>query len=113
MKVTITSLELKSPWKFFSLSYQAMKILRQLSGTNCVKKKSTGFWTRHYTMTLWNTEQDLKAFARSGQHLNAMKNGASIAREIRILTIDAKELPTWKIAKLLLKEKGRIFSYGD
>jgi hypothetical protein len=112
MKVTITSLELKSPWKFFSLSYQAMKILQQLAKTNCVKKKSTGFWTKHYTMTLWNTEDDLKTFAKSGQHLESMKKGGQIAKEIRTLTIDASQLPNWKEAKALLKEKGRVVHYG-
>lgn len=111
MKVTITSLELKSAWKFFSLSYQAMKILQQLLATKCMKKRSTGFWTKHYTMTLWENESDLKAFAKSGQHLESMKKGNSIAKEIRILTIDATELPDWKNAKALLKEKGRVFNY--
>jgi hypothetical protein len=111
MKVTITSLELKSPWKFFSLSYQAMKILQQLATTKCVKKKTTGFWTSHYTMTLWENENDLKAFSKSGQHLDAMKKGGSFAKEIRILTIDATELPNWKDAKAMLKEKGRVFNY--
>jgi hypothetical protein len=111
MKVTITSLELKSPWKFFSLSYQAMKILQQLAKTDCVKKKSTGFWTKHYTMTLWKTEEDLKNFAKSGQHLDSMKKGGVIAKEIRTLTMDASDLPTWKEAKALLKEKGRAIRY--
>ena len=111
MKVTITSLELKSPWKFFSLSYQAMKILQQLATTNCVKKKTTGFWTTHYTMTLWKSEEDLKAFSKSGEHLAAMKKGNQIATEIRILTIDASDLPDWKKAKMMLKEKGRVLRY--
>lgn len=111
MKVTITSLELKSPWKFFSLSYQAMKILQQLATTNCVKKKTTGFWTKHYTMTLWRSEEDLKAFSRSGEHLAAMKKGNEIAKEIRVLTIEAQDLPGWNQAKVMLKEKGRVFNY--
>jgi hypothetical protein len=111
MKVTITSLELKSPWKFFSLSYQAMKILQQIGKTNCIEKKSTGFWTKHYTMTLWETETDLKTFAKSGKHLESMKKAGEIAKEIRTLTIDATTLPNWKYAKALLKEKGRIVRY--
>jgi hypothetical protein len=111
MKVTITSLELKSPWKFFSLSYQAMKILQQLATTDCVEKKSTGFWTKHYTMTLWKTEGDLKNFAKSGKHFESMKKGAQIAKEIRTLTMDATKLPNWKEAKAVLNEKGRIIRY--
>ena len=65
----------------------------------------------HYTMTMWENENDLKDFAKSGHHLEAMKMGSSIAKEIRILTIDATELPNWKEAKALLKEQGRVFSY--
>jgi hypothetical protein len=111
MKVTITSLELKSPWKFFALSYQAMKIIQQLASTHCVKKKTRGFWTKHYTMTLWRSEEELKAFSRSGEHLAAMKKGNQIAKEIRILTIDAADLPKWNDAKIMLKEKGRVLRY--
>src|SRR5688500_4883894 len=111
MKVTITSIELKSPFKFFALSYRAMNILKQLSATNCLKKKSRGFWTKHYTMTLWENEHDLKTFAKSGSHLEAMKNSASIAKEIRTLTLDADKLPDWKEAKSLLKKQGRALNF--
>lgn len=102
MKVTITSIELKSPFKFFVLSKNAMYILRQLRATNCVQMKKRGFWMKHYTMTLWNNEQELKDFAMSGAHLQAMKASKSIAREIRTLTIDADVLPDWKTAIHLL-----------
>ena len=65
----------------------------------------------HYTMTLWESEEDLKAFAASGAHLEAMKKGASIAREIRTLTIDATELPDWKTAKKMLEKEGKSITY--
>ena len=65
----------------------------------------------HYTMTLWESEEDLKAFAASGAHLEAMKKGASIAREIRTLTIDGEQLPDWKTAKELLKKEGKGIMY--
>lgn len=73
MKVTITSIELKGPMKFFLLSSRALKVIKQLKTTNFKDFKSTGFWTKHYTMTLWNNEAELKEFARSGPHLDAMK----------------------------------------
>lgn len=60
---------------------------------------------KHYTMTLWESEQDLKLFASSGAHLDAMKSSKEIAREIRTITIDADKLPNWKEAEKLL-EKG-------
>lgn len=112
MKLTITSLELKSPFRFFALSYKAMKIIQQLKNTECVAYKSQGFWTMHYTMSLWENEGQIRDFARSGQHLEAMKQSSKIAREIRVLTIDADKIPKWKEAKHLLKIKGKVYKYS-
>jgi hypothetical protein len=112
MKVTITSLELKGPFKFFALSYKAMKIVGQLKTANCVKFKKRGLWTKHYTMSLWTSEQDLRTFSTSGAHLEAMKSSKEIAREIRTYTYDATSLPDWKTAKELLLEKGRVIRYN-
>lgn len=103
MKLTITYIRLKGSLKFFALSYKAMGILNQLKATNCVGMKKQGIWKDHYTMTLWHSEEDLKAFARSGAHLKAMKESQSIASEIKTLTIDATEFPSWEEAKALLK----------
>ena len=111
MKVNITSIELKGPFKFFALSSRALKIIRQLKATNCTKYKTVGVWTKHYTMSLWNSETELKEFARSGAHLEAMKGSAQIAKEIRTLTIDADSLPNWKEAKKLL-ENGKVIKFG-
>ena len=65
----------------------------------------------HYTMTLWENEEDLKTFAKSGAHLEAMQKGAKIASEIRTLTMDAEQLPDWKTAKTMLAERGNIMRY--
>ena len=110
MKVTITSIELKGPLQFFALSTRAMKIVKQLKSTNYKDFKKQGFWTKHYTMTLWNSEQEIKEFARSGAHLEAMKESRRIAKEIQTITIEANNLPSWKEAKELLK-KGKIISF--
>jgi hypothetical protein len=110
MKVTITSIELKGPLKFFALSKSAMYILRQLKTTDCTDYKAKGFWTKHYTMTLWNNEEEMKAFAKSGAHLEAMKTSAKIAKEIWTFTYDASELPSWKEAYRLL-EKGKVLRF--
>lgn len=110
MKATITSIELKGPLKFFALSAKALKIVRQLKSSNCKQFKKRGFWTKHYTMTLWNNEDELREFAASGAHLDAMKNSKQIAKEIRTITIDAEILPSWDEAKKLL-ENARIFRF--
>lgn len=110
MKAVLTSIELKSPLHFFSLSRQAFKIIKQLNRSPHLDFKKRGLWTTHFTMTLWTNEEELLAFARSGAHLEAMKNSAKIAKEIRTLTIDAEALPSWKEAQGLL-ERASVIRY--
>jgi len=110
MKATITSIELRGPLKFFALSSKALTITRQLKSTNYKDFKKKGIWTKHYTMTLWNNENELKEFARSGAHLDAMKSSKQIAKEIRTITIDTNSLPDWKEAIRLL-EDGKVIKY--
>ena len=80
MKATITSIELKTIFKFFPLSIYALNIVKQLKTTDCLDFKKQGVWTLHYTMTLWENEEQLKKFARSGAQLKAMKDSAKIAK---------------------------------
>jgi hypothetical protein len=61
-------------------------------------------------MTLWKSEEELKDFARSGAHMEAMKISKDIAKEIGTITIDATELPDWSTAKELLN-KAKVFKY--
>ena len=103
MKLSITYIELKSPLKFFSLSWMAMQIMLQLRKTNCKGFKKTGIWTSHYTMSLWETEADMNDFFRSGAHLEAMRNSAKIASFIKVLTIDADNFIPWPDAKKQLE----------
>jgi hypothetical protein len=110
MKATITSIELRGPLKFFALSAHALNILKQLKATSCKDFKKRGIWTKHYTMTLWNSENELKEFAKSGAHLDAMKKSKLIAKEIRTITIDAEVLSSWMEAKKLL-EDARVFTF--
>ncbi|MFI1771395.1 DUF3291 domain-containing protein [Thalassobellus citreus] len=110
MKATITSIELNSPFKFFILSAITLKIVRQLKSTNCKEFKSKGFWTKHYTMTLWNNEKEMKEFATSGAHLEGMKASKKISKEIRTVTVDTTELPNWNEAKKLLSN-GKVIRF--
>ncbi len=110
MKATITSIELKGPLKFFALSASAYGIIKQLKATKFKDFKKRGIWTKHYTMTLWNNENELKEFAKSGAHLDAMKKGKNIAKEIRTITIDADSLPSWDEAKKLL-DNAKVVKY--
>ena len=73
--------------------------------------KNTGWGYMHYTMSAWETSSDLKEFARTGAHADAMKRSVALAREIRILTYETNRVPSWREAKALIKEKGRIISF--
>ncbi|MEQ9593647.1 MAG: DUF3291 domain-containing protein [Cyclobacteriaceae bacterium] len=110
MKATITSIELKGPLKFFALSANALNIIKQLKATSYKDFKKRGIWTKHYTMTLWNNESELRDFAKSGAHLDAMKKSKNIAKEIRTITIDTGALPSWDEAKKLL-ENAKVLKF--
>ena len=110
MIVVITSLELKRPYHFFLFSYTAMGVVKQLKKTQSKAFKSTGFWTKHYTMSLWENEEDMKQFAHSGAHLDAMKMSKKVAKEIWTHRLEMDSLPNWKEAKALLKE-GRVLRF--
>ena len=112
MIINITSIELRSPLQFFVLSYQGLQIYKQLdNNTPCLAKKNTGFWTMHYTLTAWRNEADMKDFARSGAHRDAMQLSAKLAKEIRVFTQEMDEIPDWKTAKQLVAERGRVLSF--
>jgi hypothetical protein len=71
MIVNITSIRLKSLWKFFLLSYYALNIVRQTkSQKGFISLKNTGFGFMHYTVTCWETEEDLRVFARVARTRN-------------------------------------------
>lgn len=111
MKLSITYIELKGPLKFFALSAEALKIIKQLKTTPCKKYKSTGFWKKHYTMTLWSDTEEMKNFAHSGAHLKAMKMSSKIAKEIKVVTIDCNKLISWKEAKKLIANSKKAMRF--
>ena len=112
MVVNITSIRLRSLWKFFSLSYHALGIVNQTKRQKgFIKLKNTGFGYLHYTLSAWESEEDLRTFARSGAHLESMRKSSRLATEIRTFSYSSDHLPSWKEARQILTEKGRIFRY--
>lgn len=111
MKVTITSLELKKLYYFFPFSWAAMQVVMQIKKSPALQFKSTGFGKKHYTMSLWDSEDDLKKFAREGAHLEAMKKSSRFSREIRTYTFDGDSLPDWKKAKEMLLANGKSLRF--
>lgn len=111
MIAVITLIELKSPFKFFGLAKNALSIMQQMKTVNYKAFKKTGFWTTHYTMSLWENKADMQAFARSGAHLASMKKSAELANKIITLTLETDTLPDWKTAKIRLKNEGKVLNF--
>ena len=73
--------------------------------------KITGFGYDHYTLSVWETADDVKSFAHSGAHLQAVEITRELASEVTIYTFESDLVPTWKDLIRLLKEKGRRIHY--
>ena len=113
MYITITYIRLKKWWHYFPLTFNAMKITMQMyKEKGFVKMKNTGWGYLHFTISSWQNEEDLRRFAHSGAHLNAMKKSKTIAHEVGTYTYKAAALPDWKTAKDLVLTQGKIFSFS-
>ena len=112
MVITITSIRLKSVWYFFKLSLFGLRIVKQTKQEKgFMQMKNTGFGYMHYTLSVWESEEDLKRFARSGAHAAAMQQSKNIATEIRTYTYQIEQIPSWQEVKRLLKEKGKVHTF--
>ena len=112
MIITVTSIRLRKWWLYFYLTSLAFKITLQLrKQKGFIKMKNTGFGYLHFTLSVWETEEDLKRFAREGAHLKAMKKSSVLATEIRTYTYQSDQVPNWKEAKNLLLEKGKVLTF--
>lgn len=96
---------------FFGFSNIVFQVLQQLKISQCKAYKTRGGLLTHYTLSGWEDDAQLNTFTRNAAHLKAMKQSASLAKEIRTLTYEADDLPDWKTAKKLLFEKGKILSF--
>lgn len=112
MVITVTSIKLRSVWYFFRLSLFGYKIQKQAANeSGFIKMKNTGFGYEHFTLSAWESEADLKRFARSGEHSAAMKHTRELATEVRTYTYSADTLPNWPAAKQLLKDKAKVLKF--
>jgi heme-degrading monooxygenase HmoA len=113
MRITVTSIQLRSPWQFFQLSNHGRKIQAQAKKSpGFVKMKNTGWGKLHYTLSVWDSEAEMKDFVRTGAHMEAMKQSAALSHEIRTYTYESESLPDWKEAKRLLLQNGKTMKFA-
>ncbi|MEQ8358015.1 MAG: DUF3291 domain-containing protein [Cytophagales bacterium] len=110
MYLSITLITLKHPKHIYTLVTQANEMLKRLGEYNCKGVKTRGFWKNHYTMTLWENEEDIRRFNKSELHQKSIRGASKIANEVRIKRIESDRLIKWKEAKLML-EKGKVYKY--
>lgn len=112
MVITVTSIKLRNVWYYFKLALLAFRIVKQTKNEKgFIKLKNTGFGYYHYTLSVWESETDLKRFARTGAHSEAMKQSKHLATEIRTYTYSSDVLPDWKQVKALLSEKVKVLNF--
>lgn len=103
MIVSVTKLELVSYSKlapFFSFN---TRIIAELKQSKCVKFKVSCNWNfkTWYTMSVWETENDLHEFYRNGTHLEAMKAARGLANKLESRRIQGEDFISWgKVKKL-------------
>ena len=112
MIITVTLIKLRSVWYYFKLTMFAFKIVKQLkSEKGFIEMKNTGFGYDHYTLSVWQTTEDLKRFSRSGAHAEAMKHTKQIATEVKTYTYSSENIPNWKEVKKLLAGNAKVLNF--
>ncbi|BDS12241.1 hypothetical protein [Aureispira anguillae] len=104
MIITVTSVRLRSLWYYFKLSWHGLKITLQVrKAPGFIKMKNTGFGYLHYTITSWESKEDMQKAMLLGAHGEAMKESAKLAIETGSYTYESDRFPSWKEAKEKLK----------
>ncbi|HRF75834.1 MAG TPA: hypothetical protein PLJ00_02600 [Chitinophagales bacterium] len=112
MIITVTYIHLRKPWFFFRLSYFGYKIMRQAQNSSgFIRMSNSGFWRDHYTLSAWENEAAMKNFARSGEHLKAMKQSQSISDKLATYSYVAEKFPDWNTAKQLIHKNGKVLTF--
>ncbi len=98
MYISTTRLQLKSVWNFFLFLKLNGKVQRQIKtakGILSIAGKGTSF-TKFYTITSWESKEDMLVFMRSDAHAVAMKNSFKLAKNITAHGYKSDSVPAWK-----------------
>lgn len=101
MILTLTKIELISYSKLLPFIRFNSLIVKQLKKSRCKKYKVSNDWNfkAFYTMTLWENENDINEFYRTGDHLIAMKQSKRISSKIQSKRLIENDLINWNDAK--------------
>lgn len=111
MIVVVTSIRLKSIGHLLHFVRLTSRSVQQLKKDYPhVIFKASGFWKTYYTLTGWNDAAEMKRYATSGAHLEAMKSSSKVAARIQTVIFESTDFPSWQEAKEKLIT-GKIITY--
>ena len=103
MILSITKIELNSYSKLISFLKFNGQIIKELKQSKCLGFKLTNeyYLKVWYTMTLWESEDEINNFYRNGTHLEAMKQSKKFSSKINSVRVAKDDLMKWSEAKKL------------
>ena len=106
--VSITGLELKSPFYAPAFWWHAVRSMRQAyTATGLISAQARKIGGIHHTLTLWEDEAAMRAYLVTGAHLGAMKAFHKLATG-RTIGFECETPPTWAEVPELWATKGKI-----
>lgn len=109
MIVSITELNLKNFWSFLIFIPHAVKSKIQASkakGLVFIDLQSEGLLVQR-TLSAWETEQDVRNYIKSGNHLKAMKALGRHSKTSYTARYTSETMPTWDEALAYLRKNGK------
>ena len=109
MVASITELNLKNLWSYFVFIPHAVKSKIQAEkakGIISISLKSQGLLTQR-TLTIWDSEEAMRDYVRSGDHIKAMRAFARHANKSYSAHFEVASAPTWEVALEFLRKNGR------
>ncbi|MRG87183.1 DUF3291 domain-containing protein [Salinibacillus xinjiangensis] len=98
MFISVTRLHVKGKRKlpsFFWHTYKSIiqsKKAKGLLHSSFEKEGRETFWT----LTVWESKDDMKKYRNNGNHLKAMKISRNIADELQYINWEGDQNPSWK-----------------
>jgi hypothetical protein len=110
--VSITNIKIKGIVQYARFWYYLVPVVSQAQ-SSAIQTLTTIMNGRHYTMTVWNSRQEMLSFIHSGAHLQAIKDKVLpvIASEAFFYSYETEEIPDWPEAAMLLSSKGRPYNF--
>ncbi len=111
MIVSITRLHLRSVRSlpaFTRLTLQAHRQIHKTPGLLRTSYRKEGLLT-YWTLSIWESEEQLRTFRNNGAHLEAMKRSRQLADELQYIRFSTETVKLdWGMCKEKLHQKYRV-----